>query len=125
MATTSTKWTTREVAARMAELFRENKWAQIQDELYAEDAESIESNGGPGLQSVTGIDAIRQKGKEFKDQVEEVHDGWISEPIVAGNFISVAMGMEVTLKGAGRFRLDEIAVYEVKDGKIIREQFFF
>jgi hypothetical protein len=35
------------------------------------------------------------------------------------------MGMDVTLKGAGRVNMDEIAVYEVKDGKITKEQFFY
>jgi len=57
--------------------------------------------------------------------VEEVHGGWASEPIVAGNFISVAMGMDVTMKGQGRMNMDEIALYEVKDGKIVKEQFFY
>jgi len=57
--------------------------------------------------------------------VEEVHGGWVSEPIVAGNYISVAMGMDVTMKGQGRMNMDEIAVYEVKDGKIVKEQFFY
>jgi hypothetical protein len=32
--------------------------------------------------------------------------------------------MEVT-KGAGRVKMDEVAVYEVRDGKIVKEQFFF
>jgi limonene-1,2-epoxide hydrolase len=35
------------------------------------------------------------------------------------------MGMDVTMKGAGRINMEEIAVYEVKDGKIVKEQFFF
>jgi len=44
---------------------------------------------------------------------------------VAGNYISVAMGMDVTMKGMGRMNMDEIALYEVKDGKIVKEQFFY
>jgi hypothetical protein len=35
------------------------------------------------------------------------------------------MGMECTMKGMGRTKMDEIAVYEVKDGMIVKEQFFF
>ena len=30
-----------------------------------------------------------------------------------------------TYKGMGRQKMDEIAVYEVKDGKIVKEQFFY
>jgi hypothetical protein len=35
------------------------------------------------------------------------------------------MGMDCTMKGMGRQKLEEIAVYEVKDGKIVKEQFFY
>jgi hypothetical protein len=57
--------------------------------------------------------------------VEEMHGGYCGKPIVAGNHFSVAMGMDATMKGMGRVKMDEIAVYEVKDGKIVKEQFFF
>jgi len=35
------------------------------------------------------------------------------------------MGMDCTYKGMGRQKMDEIALYEVKDGKIVKEQFFY
>jgi hypothetical protein len=35
------------------------------------------------------------------------------------------MGMDVTMKGQDRAKMDEIVVYEVKDGKIVKEQFFY
>jgi hypothetical protein len=35
------------------------------------------------------------------------------------------MGVEATMKGQGRVKMDEVAVYEVKDGKIVKEQFFY
>ena len=55
----------------------------------------------------------------------EVHSGYSTEPVVAGRFFSVAMGMDITFKGMGRMKMDEIAVYEVKDGQIVKEHFFF
>ena len=54
-----------------------------------------------------------------------MHGGYSTDPVIAGNHFSVAMGMDVTMKGMGRIKMDEIAVYEVKEGKIIKEQFFF
>jgi hypothetical protein len=33
--------------------------------------------------------------------------------------------MDVSLKDQGRVKMDEIALYEVQDGKIVSEQFFF
>ncbi len=72
-----------------------------------------------------GLEAIRQKGKQFADMVEEMHGGYSSDPLVAGNHFSVAMGLDATMKGVGRTKMDEIALYEVRDGKIVKEQFFY
>jgi len=125
MATQEAVMTTKDVANRLYELFKENKWMEAQQELFSNDAESVEPKDSPGLQSVKGIDAIRKKGEDFNNMVEEVHGGWVSEPLVAGKYITVAMGMDCTYKGMGRQKMDEIALYEVKDGKIIKEQFFY
>jgi len=117
--------TTQEIADRFYELSEQGNWMQIQEELFADDAASIEPPNSPGLQSVEGKQAIKQKGEMFQEMVEEMHGGYSSKPLVAGNYFSVAMGMDVTMKGAGRSKMDEIAVYEVKDGKIVKEQFFY
>jgi hypothetical protein len=125
MTTAEAVMTTQEIANRLAELFKEGKWGEAQQELFSDDIESIEPPGSPGMKSVKGMDAIKKKGEDFNNMVEEMHGGWAGEPIVAGNFIAVAMGMDVTYKGMGRQKMDEIAVYEVKDGKIVKEQFFY
>ena len=125
MSTQEKVLTTQEVADRFSKLAKENAFDKIQDELFADNAASIEPAGIPGLKSVQGKDAIKQKSVEFQSQVEEMFGGYTGEPIVAGNFFSVAMGMDATMKGMGRMKMDEIAVYEVKDGKIVKEQFFF
>ncbi|MES1214256.1 MAG: nuclear transport factor 2 family protein [Bacteroidota bacterium] len=125
MSTLEAVMTTQEVANRMAELFRENKWAEVQQELFSDDAESVEPPHAQGMQSVKGKEAIKKKGEDFNNMVEEVHGGYAGEPIVAGNYIALAMGFDATMKGMGRQKMDEIAVYEVKDGKIVKEQFFY
>ena len=117
--------TTQEVANRFHELAQSGQWDKIQEELYADDAVSIEPPKSQGMQSVEGKEAIRKKGEMFNEMIEEMHGGYSREPQVAGNFFSVVMGMDVTMKGAGRMKMDEIAVYDVKDGKIVKEQFFF
>ena len=127
MTTQEAVMTTQEVANRFSELAKENKFEEIQKELYADNAVSIEppQAAAQGLQNAEGLDAIKKKGDEFNKAVEEMHGGFCSEPVVGGNHFSVAMGMDATMKGAGRTQMDEIAVYEVKDGKIVKEQFFF
>jgi hypothetical protein len=125
MSTLEAVMTTQEVADRLSQLIKENKWKEAQEELFSQDAVSVEPPHAQGLQTVQGLDAIKKKGEEFNQMVEEVHGGWAGEPIVAGNYIAVAMGMDVTMKGMGRSKMDEIALYEVKDGKIVKEQFFY
>jgi hypothetical protein len=117
--------TTQEVADHLYELLNIGKWDQAQEELFADNAVSIEPQHVQGLPSVTGLDAIKKKGKMWQEMVEETHGGYVSKPLVAGNHFAVGMGMDVTMKGKGRSKMDEIAVYEVKDGKIVKEQFFF
>lgn len=100
---------------------------EIRDELYSRNAESIEPPhaAATGLSNAKGLAAIKHKGEQFNSMVEEMHGGYCSKPVVGGNYFSVAMGMEVTMKDTVRVKMDEVAVYEVKDGKIVKEQFFF
>ena len=119
--------TTQEVANRFNELAQTGQWAEIQKELFADNAVSIEPAhaAAMGMGNAEGMDAIKKKGETFGAMVEEMHGGYTSAPVVGGNFFSVAMGMDCTMKGAGRVKMDEVCVYEVKDGKIVKEQFFF
>ncbi len=125
MSTLEAVRSTQEVANRMNELFKEFKWTEVQDELFAENAVSIEPPGSKGLQTVEGLAAIKKKGDDFNNMVEEFHGGWVGDPVVGGNHIAFAMGIDATYKGMGRQKMEEIAVYEVKDGKIVKEQFFY
>ena len=54
-----------------------------------------------------------------------MHGGYTGKPEVAGNFFCLTMGMDVTIKGQPRMKMDEVCVYEARDGKIVLEQFFF
>jgi hypothetical protein len=117
--------TTQEVANRFYALSQEGKFDVILDELYSKDAKSIEPANVQWLKSVSGLDKIKEKAMEFNSMIEEMHGGYTNEPQVAGNFFTCIMGMDVTFKGRGRTSLDEVAVYEVKNGKIVTEQFFF
>jgi len=125
MTTQEAVMTTQDVADRFNELAQTGQWEQVQNELYADNAVSIEPANSPGMKTAEGIDAIKQKGKQFGEMVEEMHGGYSKEPCVAGNHFAVAMGMDVTMKGKGRMKMDEVGVYEVHDGKIVKEQFFY
>jgi len=117
--------TTQEVATRLYELCDENKPAQAHEELYDANATSTERNMAGQLETVTGMDAITEKGKKFEAMIEEIFSGYTKEPFVFGNYIFMEMGMDVKMKGMGRMDMKEMCMYEVKDGKIISEQFYY
>src|SRR5690348_11393208 len=116
-----------QVAERLVELCREGRYTDAHEELYAQDAVNIEMEGmsdGP-MGSVNGLEGIKRKGRAFGEMVEAVHGNEVSEPVIAGNWFSVAAVMDATMKGRGRVQMREICVYHVRDGKIDREQFFY
>ncbi len=118
---------TEAIAKRLVELCRVGKYDEAQTELYADDAVSIEPEGLPpgALGNAHGMAEIREKGKKFGESIEAVHGSSIGDPVVAGNWFSLTMAMDVTMKGRGRFSMSEVCVYGVRDGKIVSEQFFY
>jgi hypothetical protein len=116
--------TTKQVADRLVALCRQGKIQEAQDELYGVEIESIEPKHGP-LPSAKGKKAVTERGKQFASMIQERHGGSFSDPIVCGKYFSVAMTLDATFKDGKRNLNEEICVYEVKDGKIIFEQFFW
>ena len=120
--------TTQQVANRYYELIKQNKRTEIQEELYSKDIVNREPEhaSATGVATVTiGLDAVKAKGKARIEMIETVHSDYCSEPVLGGNFFSVAFARDITLKGKPRMKLEEIAVFELKEGKIISEQFFY
>jgi ketosteroid isomerase-like protein len=116
--------TTQEIANRLVEICRAGQNPQAYDELFAENAIAIEPAHTQQPNAV-GLDALKEKTKNFMNNVKEFHGSYVSDPIVAGKFFSCTMGMDITMQDGERTKMDEVCVYEVEDGKIVKEQFFF
>jgi predicted neutral ceramidase superfamily lipid hydrolase len=117
--------TTEQVAARFNELAQQEKWFEIEDELFAENVKSIDPVGSPYLGYAEGKAAVRKKGEDFVSRIQTVHRAHASAPLVTGNHFAVAREIELTVQPHGRIQMNEIMLYEVKDGQIILEQFFY
>ncbi len=117
--------TTSEVANKLVELCRQGKVDEVQETLFAESAQSIEANDMMGPRIVQGLAGIKHKSIEFQSNVEEFHGATISDPIVAGNSFAITWAMDATFKDRGRMTIEEVCAYQVEDGKIILEQFFY
>ena len=115
---------TDQVARRLVELCRQGQYEAAQKELYADGATSTEP-AGASMPPAHGLAAIVKKGHDFMAMIETMHGGSVSEPLVAGNFFAAQMMLDVTMKGMGRMEMNELCLYEVRDGKIVSEQFFY
>lgn len=117
--------TTLEVAGRFQQLAQQEQWFEIQDEFFSDDVKSIEPPGSPWLQNAEGKAAVRKKAEDWVKGIEAVHRLATTEPVVGGNHFAVGREMDFTVQGHGRIQINEIMLYEVKDGRIVSEQFFY
>lgn len=117
--------TTQQVAARFMELAMQEKWFEIQDELFADNVKSIEPEGSPYFGFAEGKENVRKKGEDFVKRIEAAHLLYTSQPIIAGNHFAVSREKDLSVQGHGRVHINQIMMYEVKDGRIISEQFFY
>lgn len=117
--------TNQEIAGRLIELANQGDFETIYAELFSPEIRSIEPDTLPDNES-KGFDGLKEKGKKWKESLEAFHGQKIGEPIFADNYFALPWTTKVTHKGApGPVEFSELCVYEVKDGKIVREQFFY
>ncbi|HEY0651908.1 MAG TPA: nuclear transport factor 2 family protein [Chryseosolibacter sp.] len=116
---------TQEIAKRFHELAQQEKWFEIQDEFFADNVKSIDPPNSPYFGNAEGKSQVRKKGEDFVKRIEVFHSGHTTEPLVIGNHFTVGRSKDMTVQGHGRIQINEIMLYEVKDGKIVLEQFFY
>jgi hypothetical protein len=117
--------TTTEIARRLVDMCREGKTEEAKEELFAREIISIEPREGLLPKETKGMEAIKKKAELFISMVENFYGNSISDPIVAGDFFSIAWDTDIQMKGEARKTNREICVYKAEQGKIISEQFFY
>jgi hypothetical protein len=116
--------TTSLIAARLVDLCRRGEYLSAQAELYADDAVSVEPPGTP-QPFAQGKAALAAKTRFFAEMFE-TRRGFISHPIIADRFFACTMSVDVVDRKSGtNFTVEEVAVFEVRGDKIVREQFFY
>ena len=125
--TTATEPTTATVAEELVSFCRAGKNLDAINSLYSPDIVSIESMGNETMpREQKGIDAIRGKNQWWSEN-NEVHSASVDGPFVGNDDkFAVYYNFDVTFKPTGkRNNMEEMALYTVKDGKVVREQFFY
>lgn len=117
---------TAEIAKRYFELVKEHKNEECLTELFAKDATSVEAVAPPtGERTAKGLDAIRGKGKWWMEN-HTVHKAELFGPYPHDNRFTVRFLYDITNKPSGkRMTMDEVGLFTIENGKIVREEFFY
>jgi ketosteroid isomerase-like protein len=117
------------VGKKLVEMCKEGKFKAALDAVYSPNIVSIEA-GAPPNQSARseGLDAVKGKA-DWWEANHDVHGVEVEGPYPHGDRFIVRFKLDVTAKAgpmAGkRFTMDEAALYTVKDGKVVHEEFFY
>ena len=118
--------TTQQVADRLIALCRKEKNVEALKELYAPSIVSIEMPWVPNMNVVSkGKEAVTKKNVDWLANIKTMHSSTVSDPIVAGNHFTTKMTFDAARMDGSAYYLEELAVYEVKVGKIVSEKFFY
>lgn len=116
--------TINEIANKIAELNRTHSYQEIYENYYSPDVISVEAMDGP-MKEVRGMEQIMQKMQWWQDN-NETHSVEVSEPLVSDSHFAITFKMDTTDKSSGnRTVMTELGLYEVKNGKVVREEFFY
>jgi ketosteroid isomerase-like protein len=115
-----------EIGKKLVALCNQGNNQEAIDRLYAANVESVEPMAMPGFgQTQKGIEAIKGKNQWWTDN-HEVHSGTAEGPYPHGDRFIVRFKYDVTPKHTGkRMTMDETGLYTVRDGKIVKEEFFY
>ena len=126
MPATATSADTATVARQLVALCNEGRNFDAIDKFYSPDIVSVEASGNEEMPAeLHGIDAIRGKNQWWIEN-NEVHSSKATGPFIGDGQFAVKFDYETTFKPTGqRMEMTEMALYDVADGKIVREQFFY
>lgn len=118
--------TVKEIGTRLVELCKQGKNDEAMKELYHPEIVSVEAGAPPGKSpECQGLDAVLQKSKEFS-AAHEIHGAKTEGPFPNGDKFAVIFDYDVTFKPMNqRMRMHEVALYTVKNDKIVREEFYY
>ncbi|HEV8659951.1 MAG TPA: nuclear transport factor 2 family protein [Thermoanaerobaculia bacterium] len=120
---------TKQVGDKLVEFCRKGKNMEAIDKLYSKDVVSIEAQGSPEMPAeMRGIDKIRGKNQWWFEN-NEVHSTTVEGPFAHNDRFAVKFHYEMSPKSGPnkgkKTKMEEVGVYTVKDGKIVREEFFY
>ena len=118
--------TAKEIGTELVSLCKQGKNLEAIEKFYDPNVVSVEAMAMPNIGQVqTGIEAIKDKNTWWVEN-HEVHSSEASGPFFNGDRFAVLFKFDVTPKHTGkRMTMEEMGVYTVENGKIVKEEFFY
>ena len=120
------RMTTMDIAKKLVGLCMQGKNDEALNTLFADDAVSVEAAGPPGAsREAKGLAAIKAKSEWWLNN-HDIHSFSVTGPWPHGDRFIAGFQFDVTNKSLGkRMTLDEVGLYTVHNGKIVKEEFFY
>jgi ketosteroid isomerase-like protein len=117
---------TMDIARKLVDMCRQGKNMEAIEALYADDAVSVEASMPPGMErEAKGKAAIRAKSEWWFDN-HIVHSAVVTGPWPHDDRFVIGFQFDVTNKPSGqRMQMDEVGLFQVRNGKIVREEYFY
>ena len=91
------------------------------NKYYGDNVVRQENDAAP----VTGKDVNRKKQEEFMKSLEQFHSAKLLGEAMNGDLAFSEWEYDLTIKGRGRTKLNEVAVRQWKHGQVVRERFYY
>ena len=119
----------KEIGDKLVGFCRDSLNLEAISSLYSPDIVSVEAIGSAEMPAeMRGIDQVVAKNKWWYEN-NEIHHASAEGPFPHGDRFAVIFHYETTAKSGARkgqrSRFEEVALYTVKNGKIVREEFFY
>ena len=121
MSATATATSVQELDKQVNDDVLSGKAMEAFEKYYADDVVMQENSEEPR----SGKAANRKAEEEFFASVEAFNGGSVKASAVNGDVSFSEWEMDITFKGGRRVKMSQVAVRKWKNGKIVRERFFY
>jgi hypothetical protein len=120
--TTKRRWTmSAALDKELNDMVLSGKAMEAFEKFYDDDVVMQENADAP----TRGKDANRRREEEFFSSVEEFHGADLIGSAYAGDRGYSEWMWDVTFKGMGRVKMEQVAARRWKDGKVVSERFYY
>jgi len=109
--------------AKLNEALRTGKVLDVFTDIYHPDVVMIEGTG----EATEGLEANLEREKQFFGSIKELRDGGVKDSVVDedGAVSYNTQWFDAVFADGSEAKFDEVAVRHWKDGKIVRERFYY